>query len=128
LCCSNNLSVTVSEKPNDGSFELCFCCEDSPSMGVINLPCCKASVHRYCVLEALQSNKQCVYCKKVLDPQDIINCTPQQKHFQERQTLPKTTRLPELKAPPEANMSQKDISTNMNPPIFLVSHLFRMKT
>jgi hypothetical protein len=45
LCCSNNLPLTVSEKPIDGSFELCFCCEDSPSMGVINLPFYKASVH-----------------------------------------------------------------------------------
>jgi hypothetical protein len=26
---SNNLPVTVSKKPIDGSFELCFCCEDS---------------------------------------------------------------------------------------------------
>ena len=24
--CSNDLPVTVSEKLNDGSFELCFCC------------------------------------------------------------------------------------------------------
>jgi hypothetical protein len=30
-----------------------------------------------------------------------------------------TTTLPELKAPPEANMSQKDISANMNPPNIL---------
>jgi hypothetical protein len=42
LCCSNNLPVTVYEKLIDGSFELCFCCEDSPSMEVINLPCGKA--------------------------------------------------------------------------------------
>jgi hypothetical protein len=27
-----------------------------------------------------------------------------------------TTTVPELKAPPEANMSQKEISANMNPP------------
>jgi hypothetical protein len=77
--CSNNLPVTMSEKLIDGTFELCFCCVDSPSMEVINLPCCKTSVHRHCVLEALQSNNQCVYCRKVLDPQDIIDCTPQPK-------------------------------------------------
>ena len=77
--CSNDLPVTVSEKLIDGTFELCFCCIDSPSMEVINLPCCKASVHRRCVLEALKSNNQCVYCWKVLDPQDIIDCTPQLK-------------------------------------------------
>ncbi len=71
--CSNDLPVFVSEKLVDGTYELCFCCTDLPSMEVINLPCCKASVHRHCVLEALQSNNQCVYCRKVLDPQDIID-------------------------------------------------------
>jgi hypothetical protein len=61
LHCNNNLPVTVSEKLIDGTFEFCFCCIDSPSMEVINLPCLKASVHRHCILEALQSNNQCVY-------------------------------------------------------------------
>jgi hypothetical protein len=98
LCCSNNLPVTVLEEPINGSFELCSCCEDSPSMEVINLPCCKASVHRHCVLEALQSNNQYVYCWIVLDPQDIINCTT----------------LWQLKAPPDANISQTEIFANMN--------------
>jgi hypothetical protein len=73
---SNNLPVTVSEQLIDGSFESCFCCVDSPSMEVITLTCCKAYVHRHCVLEALQTNNQCVYCKEVIDPQDIIDCTP----------------------------------------------------
>ncbi len=66
--CSNDLPVFVSRKLIDGSDELCFCCADSASMEVIHHPCCKASVHRQCVLDALQSNKQCVYCRKVLDP------------------------------------------------------------
>jgi hypothetical protein len=86
------------------------------SMEVINLPCCKASVHRHCVLEALQSNNQCVYCRKVLDTQDNIDCTPQQKASSGETKITRTITLPELKAPPEANMSQKDISANMNPP------------
>ncbi len=138
--CSNDLPVTVSgEKLIDGTFELCFCCVDSPSMEVINPPCCKASVHRQCVLKALKSNDQCVYCRKVLDPQDIIDCTPRlkalsgQANISQTTTLTElkappeantlgeanisqTTTLPELKAPPEAHMSQKEISANMNPP------------
>ncbi len=137
--CSNDLPVTVSEKLIDGTFELCFCCIDSPLMGVINLPCCKTSVHRHCVLEALQRSNQCVYCRKVLDPQDIIDCNPQPKElsgeanvsqtttFTELKAPPEantsreanisqTTTLPELKSPPEANMSQKEMSANMNPP------------
>jgi hypothetical protein len=142
LCCSNNLPVTVSEKLIDGSFELFFCCIDSPSIEVINLLCCKASVHRHYVLKALQSNNQCVYCRKVLDPQDIINCTPQptassvEANVSQTTTLTElkappdantsgeanvsqTATLPELKAPPEANMSQKDLSANMDPPNIL---------
>ncbi len=117
LCCSNNLPATVYEKPIDGSFELCFCCEDSPSMEVINLPCCKTSVHRHCVLQAPQSNNQCVCCWKVLDPQDIIDCTtlPQLKTPSGEANVSQTTTLLELKAPPAANMSQNDISANMNP-------------
>jgi hypothetical protein len=141
--CSNDLPLTVSEKLIDGTFELCFCFVDSPSMEVINLPCCKASVHRHCVLEALKNNDQSVYCRKVLDPQDIINCTPQLKALsgqanvsQSTTTLTElkappeanksgeanvsqTTTLPENKAPPEAHMSQKEISANMNPPNIL---------
>jgi hypothetical protein len=74
--CSNDLPVFVIEKQVDGAYGLCFCCEDLPSMEVINLPCCKASVHRHCVLEALKRNNQCVYCRKGMEPQDIIDCTP----------------------------------------------------
>jgi hypothetical protein len=140
--CSNDLPVKVSEKLIDGTFEFCFCCVDSPSMEVINLSCCKTSVHRHCVLKTLQSNNQCVYRRKVLDPQDIIDCTPQPKalsgeaNVSQNTTLTElkappeanpsgeanvsqTTTLSELKAPPEANMSQKEISANMNPPNIL---------
>jgi hypothetical protein len=108
LCCSNNLVVRVYEKPIDGSFELCFCCEDSPSMEVINHPCCKVNAQRHCVLEALQSNNQCVYCQKVLDPQDIIECTTlrQLKAQSGEANVSQTTTLLELKAPPEAKMSK----------------------
>ncbi len=101
--CSNDLPVFVSEKLVNSAYELCFCCADLPSMEVINLPCCKASVHRHYVLEALQSNNQCVYCRQVVDPQDIIDCTPQPKAYSGD-------------TPPEANMSQKEVAANMNPP------------
>jgi hypothetical protein len=103
--CSNDLPVLVSEKLIDGTFELCLCSVDSPSMEVINLPCCNISVHRHCVLEALQSNNQCAYCRKVLDPQDIIDCTPQCKALLGEGNIAQTTKLTEVKAPPEANMS-----------------------
>ena len=91
--CSNDLPVFVSEKLIDGSDELCFCCADLASMEVIHLPCCKASVHRQCVLDALQSNNQCVYCRKVLDPQDIIDCTPKCKAFSVEANIAQTTTL-----------------------------------
>jgi hypothetical protein len=149
--CSNDLSVFVSEKLIDGSDELCFCCADSPSMEVVHLPCCKASVHRHCVLEALQSNNQCVYCRKNLDPQDIIGCTPKCKAFSGEANIAQTTTLSEvkaaqesrtsgdanisqqtttvlgLKAPPEVNMYQKEIAANMNPPNIHLSHLFMIR-
>jgi hypothetical protein len=103
--CSNDLPVFVSEKLVDGAYELCFCCADLPSMEVINLPCCKASVHRHCVLEALQSNNQCVYCRQVLDPQDIVDCTPQQKAFSGDANVVQTTTLSQVKAAQESIMS-----------------------
>ncbi len=103
--CSNDLPVTVLEKLIEGTFELCFCCIDSPSIEVISLPCCKASVHRHCVLKALKSNIQSVYCRKVLDPQDIIDCIPQPNALLGEANVSQTTTLTELKAPPEANMS-----------------------
>jgi hypothetical protein len=68
-------------------------------MEIINLPCCKASVHRHCVLEALQINNECVYCRKVLDPQDIIDCTPQRKEFSGEANVAQTTKLTEVKEP-----------------------------
>ena len=58
-----------------------------------------------CVLEALQSNNQCVYCREVLDPQDIIDFTPQPKALSGEANVSQTTTLTELKATPEANMS-----------------------
>jgi hypothetical protein len=103
---------------------------DSLSIEGSNLPCCKASVHRHFVLEAFQCNNQCVNCRKVLEPQDIIDCTPHQKAFSGEANVTQTTTLsqvkaaqesimsgdanvshhtstvPGLKAPPEANMSQ----------------------
>jgi hypothetical protein len=85
--------------------ELCFCCIDSPSMEVIHLPCCKASVHTHCVLEALQSNNQFVYCRQVLDPQNIIDCTPKHKEFSGEANIAQTTTLPQVNAPQEAIMS-----------------------
>ncbi len=99
--CSNDLPVFVSENLIDGTYELCFWRVDSPSMEVIHLPCCKASVHRHYVFEALQSNNQCVYCRKVLDPQDIIDCTPQCKAFSGEANVAQTTTLTEVKTPQE---------------------------
>ncbi len=84
--CSNDLPVFILEKQVNGAYELCFCCIDLPSMEVILLPCCKAGVHRHCVLEYLKTNDQCVYCRQVQDPQDIIDCTPKlELHFLEMQ-------------------------------------------
>ncbi len=47
----------------------------------------------------------CVYCRKALDPQDIIDCTPQPKAFSGEANISQTSTLTELKAPPEANTS-----------------------
>jgi hypothetical protein len=74
--CSNDLPVFVLEKQNEGANGSCFCCHDLPSMEIILLPCCKASVHRHCVLHALTTNDQCVYCRNYLSPQDILDCSP----------------------------------------------------
>jgi hypothetical protein len=54
-----------------------------------------------------------------LDTQDIIDCTLQRKASSGEAIVSQTTTLPELEAPPEANMSQNDISANMNPPNIL---------
>jgi hypothetical protein len=53
--------------------------------------------------------------------------TPPEANTSGEANVSQTTTLPELKAPLEANMSLKEISANMNPPTFLVSHLFRMR-
>ncbi len=74
--CSNDLPVFVLEKQNKGANGLCFCCHNLPFMEIILLPCCKARVHRHCVLDALTMNDQCVYCRKYLSPQDILDCSP----------------------------------------------------
>jgi hypothetical protein len=74
--CSNDLLVFVLEKENEGTNGLCFCCHDLPSMEITLLQCCKASVHRQCVLDALTTNDQCVYCRNYLSPQAILDCSP----------------------------------------------------
>ncbi len=92
--CSNDLPGAVSEKLIDGTFELYFCCIDSPSMEVINLPCCKASVHRHCVLEALKSNDQCVYCTgKFSILKILLIVLLNSRHCQDRLTFPKPLHL-----------------------------------
>ncbi len=96
------------------------------TMEVILLPCCKARVHRHCVLESLKTNDQCVYCRQVQDSQDIIDCTPIRIAFSgdaSNTTSSQVNAAQEsimsgeaLKAPPEAKMSQEEVAANMNPP------------
>jgi hypothetical protein len=124
--CSNDLPVFVVEKQVDGAYGLCFCCADLPSMEVIIPPCCKASVHRHSVLKSLKMNNQYVYCKQVLDPQDISDCTPIRMAFSgdacnttcsQVNTAQESKMSGEaLKAPSEAKMSQEEVAANMTPP------------
>ncbi len=75
-----------------------------------------ASVHRHCVLESLKTNNQCVYCRQVQDPQDIIDCTPISIAFSGDASKTKRSQVnaaqesimsgEALKVPPEAKMSQ----------------------
>ncbi len=83
-----------------------------------------------------------------MEPQDINHCTPQQKAFSgdaNTTTLSQVKAAQEsimsgeanvthhrstvsgLKAPPEANMSQKEVAANMNPPNIHLSHPFMMR-
>jgi hypothetical protein len=124
--CSNDLPVFVLEKQIEGAYGFCFCCPNLPSMEIICLPCCKASVHRHCVLDSLTTNDQCVYCRQYLDPQDIHDCTPIRMVFSGdacNTTRSQVNAAQEsimsggaLKAPPEATMSQEEVAANMNPP------------
>ena len=132
--CSNHLPVFVSRKLIDGNDELCFCCTDLSSMEVIHLPCCKASVHRHCVLDALTTNDQCVYCRNYLSPQDILDCSPirmalsgdasnttrSQEEIAAPESIMSGGAAPggALKAPPEATMSHEEVAANMNPHSF----------
>jgi hypothetical protein len=91
--CSNDLPVTVSEKLIDGTFELCFCCVDSLSMEVINLPCCKASVHRHCVLEALKATINVFTTGKFLILKILLIVLLNSRHCQDKLTFPKPPHL-----------------------------------
>jgi hypothetical protein len=71
-------------------------------------------------------NNQCVYCRQVQDPQDIIDCTPIRIAFSgdsSNTTRSQVNAAQEsiitgeaLKAPPEAKMSQEEVAANMNLP------------
>ena len=131
--CSNDLPVFVLEKHNEGANGLCFCCRDlPPSMEIILLTCCKARVHRHFALNALFTNDQCVYCRKYLLPQDILDCSPirmalsgdasnttrSQEEIAAPESIMSGGAAPggALKAPPEATMSHEEVAANMNPP------------
>ncbi len=124
--CSNDLPVFVLEKQIKGTYGLCFCCADLPSMEIICLPCCKATVHTHCVLDSLTTNDQCVYCRQYLDPQDILDCTPIRMAFPGDASNTARSQVNAaqesimsggaLKAPPEATMPQEEVAANMNPP------------
>jgi hypothetical protein len=124
--CSNDLPVFVFKKWVNSAYGLFFCCTDLPSMEVILLPCCKASVHSHCVLESLKITDQCVYCRQFKNPQDILVCTPIRMAFSgdtSNTTGSQVNAAQEskmsgeaLKASPEAKMSQEEVAANMNPP------------
>ncbi len=130
--CSNDLPVFVLEKQNKGDNGLCFCCHNLPSMEIILLPCCKAGVHRHCVLDGLTTNDQCVYCRNYLSLQDILDCSPirmalsgdasNTTRSQLENTAPESIMSGgaapggALKAPPEATMSHEEVAANINPP------------
>jgi hypothetical protein len=42
--------------------QLCFCYCDSPNMELVQLKCCKQTIHRQCVLAYLGINSECAYC------------------------------------------------------------------
>ncbi len=81
-CCSNVLPVFVSEKLIYGSDELCFCCTDSASMEVIHLPCCKASVHRQCVLDPFKATINVFTAEKFLILKILLIVLQNARHFQ----------------------------------------------
>jgi hypothetical protein len=76
-------------------------------------------------LNTLKYN-QCVYCRQVQDPQDIIDCTPIRIAFSGDASNTRRSQVnaaqesimsgEALMVPPEAKMSQEEVAANMNPP------------
>ena len=46
--------------------QLCFCYCDAPGMVLIQMECCKQTVHRVCLEGALSVNSKCPYCRAVI--------------------------------------------------------------
>jgi hypothetical protein len=46
--------------------QLCFCYSDAPSMVLVQMECCKQTVHRVCLDRALSVNSKCPYCRAVI--------------------------------------------------------------
>ncbi len=56
-------AVAASAQAEIDERQLCFCYCDLPNMELVQLKCCKQTIHRQCVLAYLGINSDCVYCR-----------------------------------------------------------------
>ena len=53
--------------------DVCVSCADEPSMDLVEMKCCKKTIHRQCILAWLAVSNQCVHCQAEVDTVNVAD-------------------------------------------------------
>jgi len=68
--------TSIANIPTFDPLDVCHCFDDESHMDILRLVCCKALVHRECVLSWLEFETSCPYCNSPVDDIAIIQKQP----------------------------------------------------
>jgi len=85
-------AAAATTNADDADLDICFCASDSPTMVLLQLECCRHTIHKQCLLGYLEITSKCAYCR---NPMDITIVTD----------LPEVDR--ELKTPATKKMTRQ---------------------
>ncbi len=61
------LAVAASAEAEIDHYQFCFCYCDAPGMDLLQMQCCKQTIHHLCLVAHLSVNSQCPYCHEPIE-------------------------------------------------------------
>jgi hypothetical protein len=59
-------AAVASAKAPTADMDVCICCANDPLMELIEMKCCKKTIHRQCVIAWLAMSNRCVHCQQAV--------------------------------------------------------------